>query len=72
MTVEAAAEPFVHGGDVCSVSWDFTGTRLVATALDGSVKCVRAAGLCERLASDLMICRLWAANLVGEWGEYSA
>ena len=37
-TAEAAAKPFVHGGDVCSLNWDFTGTRLAAAALDGRVR----------------------------------
>ena len=38
VAAEAAAEPIVHGGDVCSIDWDFTGTRLAAAALDGRVR----------------------------------
>ena len=38
VAAEAAAEPFVHGGNVCSIDWDFTGTRLAAAALDGRVR----------------------------------
>jgi hypothetical protein len=38
VAAEAAAEPFMHGDDVCSMDWDFTGTRLAVAARDGRVR----------------------------------
>lgn len=70
-TAEAAAEPFVHGGDVCSVDWDFTGTRLAAAALDGRVRCVVVRSRLAGGGLTCSACRLWTANLLGEWGEYT-